>query len=163
MAWWSLKMHNWYGTGCSRDTGSVRSHSGTWYAAVWMEDSPIFLLLLSLIGYLLSSVAHDDEDTMTLRRTGVIMLIFMVAPLLSVAATPSPSWSRMGHGRRADPFSYTFIWNLHGFPFMFPKNSKSSSSCVFSNTSPFDVQKTTTTPGVYFDGSLMFALKNPWL
>ena len=56
-----------------------------------MEDSPIFLLLLSLIGYLLSSVAHDDEDTMTLRRTGVIMLIFMVAPLLSVAATPSPS------------------------------------------------------------------------
>ena len=37
------------------------------------------------------------------------------------------------------PFPYRLVWNLHGFPSMFPKNSKSNSSWLFSNTSPFEV------------------------
>lgn len=42
------------------------------------------------------------------------------------------------------PLPYTFVCTRHGFPFTFPRNSKSSSSCVFSNTSPFDVCSNTT-------------------
>lgn len=37
------------------------------------------------------------------------------------------------------PLPYTFVCTRHGFPFTFPRNSKSSSSCVFSNTPPLEV------------------------
>ena len=108
---------------CSRDTGSVRSHFGTWYAASGWKTLPFSLLPLSLSACLLSSSAHDDEETTTPRRTRVIMLIFMAAPLWSVAAASSPSWSRLGHRRRADSFpSHLTVTSPHVLNFFFPSS-----------------------------------------
>ena len=123
---------------CSRDTGSVRSHFGTWYAASGWKTLPFSLLPLSLSAWLLSSSAHDDEETTTPRRTRVIMLIFMAAPLWSVAAASSPSWSRLGHRRRADSFpSHLTVTSPHVLNFFFsfffvssPKNPLHSSTRV---------------------------------